>query len=86
MDGDWYGIDAACGEMGGEGWRFVRAGEMLWGFVRIIARRRARGNCAPSVIRGKLQVWSKIWGGGRRRRDVNPCGDRSKNFLQSADF
>jgi hypothetical protein len=59
---------------------------MLWGFVRIVAFRWARGTGAPSIIGGTCALWSKNRGGERRRRDVNPCGDRSKNFLLNADF
>ena len=43
---------------------FVRGAEMLWVFVGIMAFRWARGYCAPSVISGKLRVWSENWAAG----------------------
>ena len=51
---------------------------MLWVFVCIIAFRWGRGCCAPSIISGKLRVWSENWAAGEGVGDVSACGGGGK--------
>ncbi len=59
------GAEGTEGDCGGLSTSCIRAAEMLWIFVRIIACSVGARILRPSVISGKLRVWSEICAGGK---------------------